>query len=123
MSDTPRARLFTPAEANTLLPKIKPIVAHILAKAGEARSLMALGSSVAREARVEGLEVEVRTAIESIEEMGCQFKDWNFQLGLVDFPARINGQDVLLCWRSDEPSVAHYHTHDGGYAGRKPIQG
>lgn len=121
MSPSPKAKHFTQAQANALLPKIRPIVALILKKANEARSLMTLGANVAREARVEGLEVEVRSAIEGIEELGCQFKDWNFQLGLVDFPAMIDGKEVLLCWRSDEPEVTHYHTHDGGFAGRKPL--
>ena len=28
---------------------------------------------------------------------------------------------MLLCWRSDEPSVAHFHGYEDGYAGRRPI--
>ena len=32
-----------------------------------------------------------------------------------------SGDEVLLCWRSDEPELLYYHGVDEGYAGRKPI--
>ena len=56
-----------------------------------------------------------------LEQVGCFYKDWNFTLGLVDFPAIIAGKEVLLCWRSDEPEVRFYHTQEDGYTGRRPI--
>jgi hypothetical protein len=59
--------------------------------------------------------------MKELEALGCFYKDWNFDLGLVDFPALIDGEEVLLCWRSDEPEVRWYHPLDGGYSGRKPI--
>jgi hypothetical protein len=42
-------------------------------------------------------------------------------MGLVDFPAMIDGEEVLLCWRSDEPEVLYYHGLEDGFAGRKKI--
>ena len=56
-----------------------------------------------------------------LETIGCYYKDWGFDKGLIDFPARIGGEDVYLCWRSDENEVAWYHPVEGGYAGRRPI--
>ena len=53
-----------------------------------------------------------------LEELGCEYKDWNFTIGLVDFPAIIEGREVLLCWRSDEEHITHYHGYLEGYAGR-----
>ncbi len=41
--------------------------------------------------------------------------------GLVDFPAVIDGRDVLLCWKDGEPKVAFWHTPDAGFAGRQPL--
>lgn len=41
--------------------------------------------------------------------------------GLVDFPAMRNGQEVQLCWRLGEPSVAHWHTVDGGFGARRRL--
>jgi hypothetical protein len=42
-------------------------------------------------------------------------------LGLLDFPARRNGEDVLLCWHAGEETVRFWHDPSEGYAGRKPI--
>jgi hypothetical protein len=56
-----------------------------------------------------------------LEDLGCYFKDWNFEKGLVDFPAVIDGKDVFLCWHSDEPDIRWYHGLEDGFHGRKPI--
>jgi len=66
--------------------------------------------------RVAGL---LQAALERIHSTGCQVKD--LDIGLLDFPARINNQDVLLCWRLGEDRIRFYHTEDEGFAGRKPI--
>jgi hypothetical protein len=42
-------------------------------------------------------------------------------MGLIDFPAIIDDEQVFLCWRSDEPELAFYHRIEGGYAGRRPL--
>ncbi len=41
--------------------------------------------------------------------------------GLVDFPAVRDGEEVYLCWTTDEPSVAHWHALDAGAAGRQAL--
>lgn len=56
---------------------------------------------------------------EELEEIGCELKDYD--LGLVDFPARLDGRDIVLCWRLGEPTVAYWHEIDGGYSSRRPI--
>ena len=53
--------------------------------------------------------------------MGCFFKDWNFSIGLVDFPTVIDGETVFLCWRSDEGQLGWYHRIEEGYQGRRPL--
>ena len=53
--------------------------------------------------------------------MGCSFKDWNFSIGLVDFPAVIDGETVFLCCRSDEGKLAWYHRIEDGYQRRRPL--
>ncbi len=42
-------------------------------------------------------------------------------MGLVDFPAVIGGEEVFLCWKSDEDKLLYYHEADSGFAGRKLI--
>ena len=98
-------KFFTPKEANQILPNVKRIVEEILLKANE-------GSAG---------EQRIKVLMAQLEEMGCFYKDWNFEIGLVDFPAIIHGQEALLCWRSDEPEVAWFHGYEEGFAGRRPV--
>ena len=65
------------------------------------------------------LENAVKDALERIHETGCVVKD--LEVGLLDFPARINDEEVYLCWRLGEGRIRFYHRQDEGFAGRKPI--
>jgi hypothetical protein len=51
---------------------------------------------------------------------GVQVKDPD--TGLIDFPAEIDGRPALLCWRVGEERIGFWHTLEGGFAGRRPIQ-
>ena len=124
-------RSFTPGEANRTLPLVRRIVAEILQKGGKLRELVDSyrtkndphGRVMEPEVQQQlvDLEHEVRDLLEELEKIGCSYKDWAFDKGLVDFPAEIDGEPVLLCWRSDEEHVVWYHTAEGGFAGRKKI--
>ena len=57
--------------------------------------------------------------IRRIDAAGVQVKD--LDEGLLDFPAKRGGEDVLLCWKVGEPEVAFWHSIDEGFAGRKPL--
>lgn len=112
---------FSPAQANRTLPLVRRIVEDVLKKGRELRQLgWAPGEAGALE-RVAGLQREVRELFRELERIGCQYKDSGLEHGLIDFPGEIDGQRVLLCWRSDEGSVAWYHSAEEGFAGRKPI--
>jgi hypothetical protein len=45
----------------------------------------------------------------------------DLDLGLLDFPARREGEEVELCWHVGEEGVEYWHRVGEGYAGRKPI--
>jgi hypothetical protein len=64
-------------------------------------------------------EEAVRTALDQIQSTGCVVKD--LDVGLLDFPARINNQEVYLCWRLGEDRIRFYHGQDEGFSARKPI--
>ena len=64
-------------------------------------------------------EESIREALERIHSTGCIVKD--LEVGLLDFPARIAGEDVYLCWKLGEDRIRFYHRQDEGFAGRKPI--
>ncbi|MDE2998193.1 MAG: DUF2203 domain-containing protein [Gemmatimonadota bacterium] len=115
-------RYFTPLEANRALPLVKRIVADIQTSGRRLRQLAGeLGPAAADNAEVRKLIASLNEFFEELEGIGCSYKDPNFSLGLVDFPGVIDGEEVLLCWRSDEPAVTHYHGPTEGYQGRKRI--
>lgn len=63
--------------------------------------------------------VAVRRALKEIEAIGAQVKD--IPSGLVDFPSRLFGKDVLLCWRLGEDKVGFWHDLESGFSGRQPL--
>jgi hypothetical protein len=65
------------------------------------------------------LEEFLQSSLERIHSMGCIVKD--LDIGLLDFPSRLNNEDVYLCWRLGEDRIRFYHRQDEGFAGRKPI--
>ncbi|MBL7975754.1 MAG: DUF2203 domain-containing protein [Candidatus Kapabacteria bacterium] len=115
-------KVFTASEASTMLPLIKNIVQDILLSGKELRRLsFDYGEDVTVLPEYQKTSQQLRAYISELEELGCLYKDYNFTIGLVDFPAIINGQEVFLCWRSDEPRLMFYHGIDEGFNGRKLI--
>ena len=45
----------------------------------------------------------------------------DLEMGLLDFPAIVNNQEVYLCWRLGEERIRFWHRQDEGFAGRKPL--
>lgn len=117
-----KTKYFTPEEANKTLPLVKKIVVDILNDASLIRSISStLASNIENNPDIIRLTGNIKNYLSELEEIGCYYKDWNFQLGLVDFPAIINGEEVLLCWRSDEEKIDYYHGVNDGYTGRRLI--
>ena len=119
MSPSKPRKLFTPAEATRTLPLVKRIVADINAAGQVLRELAAKGAEDTPEFGERLGEME--RLMKELEDLGCYYKDWNFSVGLVDFPSEIDGKPVLLCWKSDEPEIQFYHSYEEGFSGRKPI--
>lgn len=111
---------FTPESANRTLPLVRTVVADILEKGRELQSLVDEATEEGAQ-RIRGTKSEMLALLAELERIGCSYRDWNFSVGLVDFPAILDGEEVLLCWRSDEDAVRWFHAPESGYAGRKPI--
>lgn len=62
---------------------------------------------------------KVKDAIAEINAIGVQVKD--LDIGLLDFPCKVDDEIVLLCWKLGETSITHWHGAEEGFAGRKPI--
>jgi len=119
---TTETKYFSPAEAKKTLPLVKSIVKDILETTRKMRLIAEeINVGIVEDIRIKKLAAKVNGFLAELEEIGCYYKDTNFQIGLVDFPSRLNGQDVLLCWRSDEDDILYYHEINAGYAGRKLI--
>ena len=58
--------------------------------------------------------------VHRILDTGAQIKDIN--IGLLDFSAMKDGQEVYLCWQYGEGEIAYWHEVDAGYAGRQTIE-
>jgi hypothetical protein len=61
----------------------------------------------------------MKTNLEKILATGCVIKD--LEIGLLDFPAIVNNEEVYLCWKLGEDRIRYYHRQGEGYAGRKPL--
>lgn len=74
-----------------------------------------------RRTAAEAAVQQVKDAVEEIGSTGVQVKD--LDTGLLDFPCKLGESTVLLCWKLGEPKIAHWHTMEGGFSGRKPLDG
>jgi hypothetical protein len=130
-------RYFTPDEANEALVELRPLAEEMIERRRalvDAQTRRAeLGAQVGAnggdltpsdfaEADVE-LERAASTlarCVEQIQAAGVLVKD--LDRGLLDFPARRGGEDILLCWQVGEDEILYWHGLDEGFAGRKPIE-
>jgi hypothetical protein len=121
MSQT-NIRYFTPEEANKTLPLVRKIVKDILDYSFELKTISdSTPGELEDNKEARYLISSIKGFMRELEEIGCSYKDWNFSIGLVDFPSNIEGEDVFLCWKSDEESIMYYHGLDEGYKDRKQI--
>jgi len=130
-------RLFTPDEVNRLIPALAEVVERAMGCHRQALALQrhlheeqarirAAGGGLvdqrdwkARAERLDGLTIEVRGALEEIQNLGGVTKD--LETGLVDFPGVVEGETVNLCWKFGETEVGFWHRFDQGYAQRRPL--
>lgn len=129
-------RYFTPDEANEALGEVRPLTEELVE---HRRALVELQErQAALTARIAGngsnveprelQEVQERLdeevagiarCVARIHDAGALVKD--LDRGLVDFPARREGEDVLLCWRLGEDEIGFWHGLEEGFSGRKPL--
>lgn len=119
---TTETKYFSPTEARKTLPLVRNIVRDILQATREMRLIAEeINSGIEDDSRIKKLASDVNGFLAELEEIGCFYKDTKFQIGLVDFPALIDGEEVYLCWRSDETDILYYHGMDEGYSDRRLI--
>jgi hypothetical protein len=57
--------------------------------------------------------------VRAIHERGALVKD--LERGLLDFYALSGDRLIFLCWQLDEPEISHWHTLEGGFSSRQPL--
>jgi hypothetical protein len=129
-------RYFTAEEANAALEDVRPLAEALVEHRRELVELQERQASLAGRIAGNGGNVEPRElqdvqdqldeqvagiarSVARIHELGALVKD--LDQGLVDFPARRQGEDVLLCWRVGEEEVGYWHGLEEGFSGRKPL--
>jgi len=119
---------FTIVEAQAVLAQVKPNIEEIRklklaldAKGWDVHKHQYFGGMGPNGQKVFPLEMErLVKLVAELNELGVQVKELN--AGLIDFPAlRTNGEEVLLCYRLPEAEIGFWHTLDGGFAGRRPL--
>ena len=123
----PSKKYYSPEEANAALPLVRAIIHDVTALAHELRDrperLRPASKAGVSEAHREELE-QARADIErgkdkmqeyekELKQLGVQLKD--YFSGLIDFPCRMDGREVCLCWRQGEAEVSHWHEVDAGF--------
>ncbi|MBV8476495.1 MAG: DUF2203 domain-containing protein, partial [Acidobacteria bacterium] len=82
-------------------------------------TLLNIAQLARRKAQREKAVQRVKDAVAEIDATGVQVKD--LDIGLLDFPCRVDGEIILLCWKLGETAITHWHGVEEGFAGRKPI--
>ena len=138
----PTPKILTLAEANAALPKVREFLERLqqlqceLADGEQERQdlaeKMGWGNGQARTAlqdqlhagtaRHDQLVAEAEATFSQFNGCGAMLKD--LESGLVDFYGKRDGDVVFLCWRlGEEMQIRYWHTLEGGFAGRQPVDG
>ena len=122
--------LFTPRDANKILPDIidrfNTILIqkrHIVKLQDELQRLVESGSSfepfIKKKQTLNVAVSNLYKAIEQLENTGVMIK--SVDEGLLDFPSMRFDEEVWLCWKTGETEIKFWHSKQEGFMGRKPL--
>ncbi len=130
-------KLFTLEEAQALVPVLESLLKRGIEAKQAAEQINNELQSLAQRISVSGgmhvdvakvarqrteLEAHIqraKDAVQEIDAIGVQVKD--LDIGLLDFPCKVEDDVVLLCWKMGETRITHWHTMESGFAGRQPL--
>src|SRR5271154_3728473 len=130
-------RFFNLAQAQGYLPRVRELIQQaVQSKSDYERSsgkIQAIRGRIAilggvlvdrldfgQTSRLKDTSVEkLKSAVEEINELGVLVKD--LDVGLIDFPTLLRGEEVYLCWKLGESGIRFWHGIHEGFGGRKEI--
>ena len=122
-------RIFTLAEAQSLLPRLRSLLTEIGKQWNHVQELNPDVQKARDNAPFDGYSRSGVEYVESvsqlmfwihqIKEMGVLLKDAD--RGLCDFPYMREGRVVYLCWQLGEDQIEYWHDIETGFAGREPL--
>lgn len=121
-------KYYSVAEANALLPQLKPVLERIRATQ-EALARDKTVAAVREKAAHNGGGLPARHLSEmthTLERDMDRLQEWGIVLrdptiGLIDFYHQREGAVVFLCWKFGESRVEWWHPVDTGIAGRQRV--
>ena len=137
-----RRRNFTVGEANALLPHLRDVLEGIQdlrevvgERTDQIKILDVIWGRAIQESEnpdhedFDAHRKEIGRAVSEIERLireeilglGVRFPPGGLDHGLLDFPTRLDGRWVYLCWRLGEEELSAWHEVAGGFLGRKPL--
>lgn len=119
-----RMSLFTLAEARETLVELRPDLdafVELRADAAELAAAVRNGepSRLGGRPELKALEARIDEVLTRIQQTGVEVK--GFAPLLLDFPADLDGEDVLLCWLEGDVGLDWYHRADLGFLGRRRL--
>ncbi len=117
-------RSFTVAQARELMPAVLSRGAELIevrANLIELQTALATGerSPLGGLPEAKGYQARLSELLGWFPAQGIDLK--GFAPLLLDFPAELNGEPVLLCWLEGETELGWYHKLAYGFAGRRRI--
>lgn len=131
------ARYFTLEQAQQLVPEVRRLLkGAVEARAELQESQQEIAEAMRRAHQMGGVDLDterlvmlrksvderakgLKEILQHFEEMGVQVKD--LDIGLVDFPTKYRGEEVLICFRLDETGIGFWHGLNEGFRGRRRI--
>src|SRR2546428_145790 len=123
-------RIFTLAEAESLLPRLRLLLTRIIEEWNHIRELNPEVQKARDKAPFDGYSkvgVEYVESVSHLVSLIHQIKDMGVLLkdadkGLCDFPYIKGGRMVYLCWQLGEDRIGYWHDVETGFAGREPLE-
>ena len=122
-------RIFTLAEAQSMIPQLRSLLQEISEAWNHIRELNPDIQKARDAAAFDGfsksgvqyieLVSHITLLIHQVKDMGVILKDAD--KGLCDFPYMRQGRVVYLCWQLGEDRIEYWHDIEAGFAGREPL--